>query len=118
MKHKRDDNYWLNAAWRRLQVHDKKRNDKSICDRGLVSTLIPFGTNDLLKVENIDNKVDFLKWANDIYPTYRLNYKLLNSYIENKNSNERNRLISESKSDPLINPEVLSAISIHLKGSN
>jgi len=116
IKHKRDDIYWFNAAWKRLQIYNKKRNKKNFLERGLVRESIPFGISDLLMAEKISTKEDYLEWAERIFSIYKHNYELLNLYVKNKSSHDRTNLISEAKNKEQINPELLRALSIHLDG--
>ncbi len=117
VKHKRDDLYWLNAAWKRLQIYKKKRNTKNLIERGLVYNPQSFGITELLKAEKINTKDDYFEWIESIYPMYKINYALLNSYLKNKGSDQRTHLINEERNKCGINPELLNAISIHLDGS-
>lgn len=117
VKHKRDDLYWFNSAWKRLQTYKKKRNTKKIFERGIVCDSQPFGTTELLRAEEINTQDDYFEWIESIYPMYKLNYDLLNSYLKNKRPSDRTHLINEAKNMQGINPDLLSAISIHLDGS-
>ena len=113
IEYKRKDTYWFKSAWKRLQTYQKKKSSQSIYERGLIKKIAPFGSMELLKVENIINEEDFTIWLENIYPSYRESYKAINSYFKLEKTKQRFLLICELEKTPILNPEVLSALKLH-----
>jgi len=112
-KLKRDDTYWYKAAWKKLQIFQKKKPIHSINARNLVMQDMPFGTQYLLELETLDNYDNFIIWCEKIYPTYRDNYQLFHKYFKINDSIYRKNILYNSKKLCTINPEFRESLTIH-----
>jgi len=113
-EYKRGDSYWFAAAWKRLQIFNKKRPTQNFRQRGLLNKPIPFGTKQLLKAEHIICHEDYIEWVEETYTIYRENYIILENYLYAK-PNEQRDVLKEGRKNKLINPELIRAMSAHNK---
>lgn len=113
LEYKRTDRYWFKSAWNRLQKYQKKKGQKNLIERGLVKEPIPFGTIELLKLENIVNEKDFYNWIEKNYSTYRESYKSFYIYFKIDNKEERKSFIEELKKNKVVHPDVIQALTVH-----
>jgi hypothetical protein len=114
---KRDDVYWFKAGWKRLQKFNRKKPSRSIQERNLLPSKLPFGYHDLLKLEAIDNEADYLSWAEEIYPTYRATSKLYSDFFQ-VDTGDKLSLLESVASDKLVNPEMIETLVLFYENNN
>lgn len=115
--YKRNDVYWFKAGWKRLQKYNRKRPSATIKERNLLPSCLPFGFSDLLKLEMIDNEVDYLNWAEEIYPAYRATFKVFYDFFQ-ENKNDKLVLLKTAYSDELVNPDMVETLMLYHENNN
>lgn len=113
VRYKRDDMYWFKAGWKRLQVFQRKRPQKTIESRGLVRSPFPFGAANLLRAESIDSFEDYINWIEDIFPVYHANSLALYSYFKEKSLTSKKTLVDKALKDKKINPVLAQSLLAH-----
>lgn len=111
--YKRTDEYWFSSGWKRLQKYNKKKGLENLLERGLIKTPLPFGTDKLLKLEEVKTESEFAEWIEEIYPSYRESYKAFFEYFHTVRIENRKQYIMELESKTNLHPEVLEAIKAH-----
>ena len=112
-KRKRDDNYWLSAAWKRLQRFLKYKPDTTISERGLVKIPLPFGTGLLLQAEEVKDFDSFLEWSETVFPIYRTNYRVMYGYFAELDGTSQPLTKPDDCFNKEIHPELRAAIDAH-----
>lgn len=114
VRHKRDDVYWFNAAWKRLKHYRKIQPQKTILELGLCSDPSAQGVGHLLGVEFMSDQKEFSDWIEIGYKIYRENYRLFHFYFsEGACLKVRTDLLSEAIANEQINTDLLKALRTH-----
>lgn len=111
--YKRTDIYWFKSGWKRLQNFHRKRGNQSIIDKGLIKNKCPFGTKELLCLEQITTEKDYLDFIESIYPIYRNSYKALNQYFNLVSYEARLDYAQQVAEMRSLHPEIIKAIKSH-----
>lgn len=111
--HKRTDTYWFKSGWKRLQHFHKKRGSQDIAEKGLIQNNSPFGTKELLSLEEIVTEKDYLDFIESIYPMYRTSYKALNHYFSLASDEARLDYVQQILEIKNLHPEIIKAIQSH-----
>jgi hypothetical protein len=111
--YKRTDAYWFSSGWKKLQKYHKKKGQESLYQRGLVKTPIPFGTKELLKLENTKTEDDFAEWIEDNYSSYRESYKALFEYFNTVKIEDRQQYICKLENKTSLHPEIITSLKAH-----
>jgi len=114
LSYTRTDKYWFMSAWKRLQKYQKKRGPQSLLERGIVKDPIPFGSPELLMLENINNESDLYEWIEINYPIYRESYKAFFNYFNMDSIQDSNSFILELENNIYLHPDVKKAIKTHI----
>ncbi|MGB0774484.1 MAG: HNH endonuclease [Akkermansiaceae bacterium] len=108
--HKRDANYWLHAAYKKLLTYQKKQGSKSLEDRGIVSSPTTLMTT-WLTLRNSQTFDDLRAVEEALFPCYRRNYHCWALYFWDSESDadlEQARQFAHDEKD--LCPSVLAAI--------
>jgi hypothetical protein len=109
----RTDEYWFGAAWKRWQIYARLRSPETIQERGLINPSRPFGTDLLMKLENLSSNEEYRSWAEKIYPVYRLNLQVLSEFTEANGDPGKQRFIAAKAAKKRnIHPEILISVSL------
>ena len=110
---KRDDEYWFNSAWKRLQIFHRRKS-QPIEDRQLIKKVRPHGTDLLLHFESVTSMSEFKDVLEAVYPLYRENYKAVYDYFNYENAvRKRTAFIKSLEDKKTLNPIVLGALKGH-----
>lgn len=109
--YKRDDAYWLKAAFRRFKIWQKHRCTNSIDERELIKVERPYGTDSILQIETIESEVQFYEWAESLWARYRINQKAFHDFYSASEYNQKLDLAHRLKTEKYINPDVAKGIS-------
>ncbi|MGB3547663.1 MAG: hypothetical protein WBA17_11850 [Saprospiraceae bacterium] len=110
----RDDAYWFKSAWKRLQLFQKLKGNKSITERSLLKDRQQHGVTELLDLESAASYEDFIDILENIYPLYKENYKALFFYHQLENIRQQTAFIKTLENNTKVNPIVLNT----MKGNN
>ena len=109
--YKRDDNYWLKAAWKRHMKWQKIQPSESIQHRKLLDPNHPFGASQLLELESIRSEDHFRNWAESIWPTYRQSWKTDFDFNLAIDPEHMRSILNQASIEVDVHPDVIRGLS-------
>lgn len=112
IERKRNDEYWLASAWKRLTAFQSHQRPKDIRGRGLTVSPLPFGSDLLLQLEAVTTYADFRVWVEEVYPFYHASRLALSKFLYSDSASDRRRVIRDASTDPKVYPEILKILNL------
>lgn len=111
-RYKRDDQYFISAAWKRFEDYRRRRPPENVMARGLVASPMPHGTAELLDLENVTDITSFVEWAESIWPMFRAANAVIHRCDQASERAEWESILNEAGEDPLVHPEIVLALRL------
>ena len=74
---------------------------------------MPFGTLELLQLEDIKNELDFLNWIENNFASYRESYKAFYEYFQLILAQDKDEFITKLKENKELHSDVVESIEKH-----
>ena len=109
-EYKRDDEYYYRVAFNMLENKIKDKSYSSIEGRGMIDTIRPFDIEKLLEIESICTTEEYFEWAENLWPTYRLNWMIYSEFLSEQCSSRKHQLLERHSATRHVNPEVVEGL--------
>ena len=92
-RHKRDDEYWIAAAWKQYLRWSRSRVEAGFTSRGLVVDPPAFGADLLFELEHVGTEARYRDWLEALWPSYVATARMLDAFDAVSCDEERREIV-------------------------
>ena len=94
-----------------MKSQQKRRPDESLSQRGVLPPTLPFGSELMLDIEQVDTDRQFQDWAAALWPQYRLSALAVHRFFAASTNKEKCVIVAELAERTDIHPDVAKGLS-------